>query len=560
MSFSQRISSHSTLEQRIPEGRPRRFSTIPAGRWELTVQLFKKILIAAFVFTGTLLGNLLTLGIPTLISRCSEMKKANVKQGIETLRVARLQSALKCGLSGNEKWRLKAAEVPLLQTLPNPTKEETYFFSKVAQLREAVAKLKPTQPDAVETLYKQFQRLAKDPTFIKVFRDLEPTDHPAVNFLKLIAAKFRSADVSNLLIQHAKEELGSVKPDQGAGFSIGKTGEALVEYRKKPSFKHNFLWAISHPFAWFHSCEGEWLHKKYDSHLSNPTYTVHQFDYTTQDRKKIRARFMAGPTPFNDPVYHKIFLKEGHELRYNIMDTAKAPEHAWIKKMDNASKESDGHLEHIVWGFATKEKQGYLEASELDPLIDKYEKALLNGCRTLDCPKRDNGVLIPQKFLSDPQIKEACRLTKSLLSHLDIDLTHKSGRHAALVAVDTMMAMGIMINYLESLKHVVEDETIDEDMRAIYIATACKQCFDRGPVYFSALMLFFRSLNNSSPLTEEEFYKIAGFPLFRAPLNEGREQIHGKFTVYEQFAKMFGTRMDTLSNYTKTYRAFLQTQ
>jgi len=528
----------------------------------------RKIFIALFVIAGTVVGNILTLGIPSFVSLYSNYNKKGVKEEIECRRIDHLYTALFCSLQGTDKWKVLNEEVPesaLTGNLLNPDKDTLFFINEVKDLRMSISKLhdsrveKEIDLDSVEGVYKKFQHLANNIRFMSVYRSLEPSDHPAVNFLKVLSAKFRSAEMTDLLIDHAKEKLGVVTPDQAAGYSIAKTGDALAGFRKEPSFAQNFFWAISHPTNWFHSCESKWLQKKYDSHESNPTYTVQEVEYTTKNQKTITARFTAGPTPFNDAAYQNIFLSNGHELRFNIMDTAKAEEHGWVTKMAQVANDSNGHLEHVVLGFVTKEKRGYLDATELDPLIDGYQEALLagNASRTIQDRKIDNGVMIPNHLLSDPQIQSACSHAKALVKGLKPDLSKKEARHAVLVAVDTMMALGTMINYLEGVKDLTEDKSVDEDMRAVYIAIACKQCYDRGPVYVAALQLFFRSLSQDTPLSSNEFYQIAGLPLFRAPLGEGREQQEKKFAVYEAFAKMLGSNTALLSKHTRAFRSSL---
>lgn len=499
----------------IQDARPplsRRFSKAPVGPWEKIVYLFKKILIVSLVWIGAILGNLLTLGIPTLVSLISRVQRKDLKASIKERQLQHLQPVLEYefysqGLEGSSK----------------------AFVEEVLQFQQEARQMR--SPRAI---YKKLQKLIKHNT--SVLHRLQ--EHPSIYFLKLLAAKFRSADVSDLLIEHAKEELGTIAPDQEEGYSIAKTGEALVAYRNKPSFKHNFFWAISHPSGWQHSWEAEWLHKKYDSHASNPTYTIFETDYTAKNGPKT-ARFIAGPTPFNDPVYYNLFLKGGHEVRYNIMDTSKRQERSWIGQMHQAAQDSS--VEHVVWGFATKEKRGYLEQTELAPLINRYEEGLLES-RSLDSP---TGVVVPD-HLSEEEIRAACALTKELFANAD--LSEKAARHAVLVAIDTMLSLGILIRYLEQ----VETAEKDPDLKAVYVAAACKQCFDRGPVYLSALLLFFRSLHSDAPLTQEEFYRIVGVPLFRAPLNEGREQMKDKFVVYEHLAK--NLNMKTLSEKTREYR------
>ncbi len=569
MSLSNKITSDLVVADGLPpmERPPARVSKTPSGPWEKTVQLTKKIFTGLLVVVSTLVLNSLFLFIPAGLSLYSNFNKKSVQAEVETRRIEHLHTALMRGLEGEGKWKRQASEITHEQLLgPAPKDEATdRFLAEVIELRDQISSLETSRKKgdvavgSVESVYKRLQKLAGDQQFMQVFRALEKVDHPAVNFLKLLSAKFRSANMSEVLVGHAKHELGEVTADKNGGYSVGKTAEVLASYREKPSFAKNFFWAISHPLGWYHSCESKWLQTQYDNNESNPTYTVQEVDYTTKGNKRLKVRFTAGPTPFNDDAYQKIFLREGRELRFNIMDTGKSEEHEWVRKMDEAAKSSNGHLEHVVLGFVTKEKRGYLESANLDTLIGGYQSALLDGnaCRSIQPRKVDNGVVIPEKLLSDEEIKGACSRAKALVRELNPDLTSKHARHAVLVVADTMMAMGTMVNYLEGLKRTIEDESIDEDMRAVFIAAACKQCYDRGPVYLASLMIFFRSLTDSSSLTKDEFYRIAGIPLFRAPVNEGREQQEGKFAVYEELAEMLGSRMDILAKHTRAFRSTL---
>lgn len=237
------------------------------GPWEKTVGVVKKIFLGTFVVLGTILGNIVTLGVPTILGCVSNFKKQGMKKEVEKRQIEHVGTVLFCGLRGEKKWQRQPNQVLMNRSslfdeirIDNRISEnQDYFIRQVVELRDQIYDLYKSQQNgevsvgSLGKIYKQFQKLVKNPKFMDVYHSLEPKDHSGVNFLKILAAKFRSADMSDLLIQHAQNELGTIIQDHPGGYTIGKTGEMLAEYREQPSFKHNLLWAISHPFAWYHA-------------------------------------------------------------------------------------------------------------------------------------------------------------------------------------------------------------------------------------------------------------------------------------------------------------------
>ncbi|MBX7067326.1 MAG: hypothetical protein K1X28_08855 [Parachlamydiales bacterium] len=532
--------------------------------------LVGKVARAILVGAIAIIGNLATLCIPLACKIIADLRKKDRKEEIEAKQVEHLYTALTIGLSGDEKWRQNSLKNSF-QWNPSLLAKEieakgigkedaAYFAEKVLKLRNAVYKLKlqlmngkKVEAGSVGKIFEKFQKYARIERFMQIFRTLEPKDCAPINFLKALAAKFHSADMEELLIQHAKEEIGPVEKDMEGGYSIGKLGEAMDICQRETRFRRDrwyqkIIWAITNPVAFYHSWESQARPDIYNSRESNPIQTIHSVEIPDGKGNMVLARFIAGPSPFNDPVYRKIFLKEGYELRFDIMDTCKKHEYPMVKKLDTIAKESNGHLEHVLFGFQSKKDLGYLNHTDVESLIDGYKDVVLDS-RALRDQETDHGVVIAKHQLSDAQIKAACDETKALMQELNPDLTNRKARHAVLVAVDTMMALGIIRNYFQKHQSVLKDPNIDPDMKSVYIATACKQCYDRGPVYLSTLMLFLRSLKSSAPLSEDEFYRIAGLPLFRAPLNEGREQLSPKSEVFHHLTQMLGSRLDLLSKH-----------
>lgn len=545
----------------------------PACVWGL-VGVIGKVARAVIVGCIAVIGNILTLGIPLACKFVADKKNKAVKEEIENNQIEHLYTALTIGLSGGDKWKMDSLNNSFqwnqtklakeIETFGIGREDAAYFAEKVLKLRDGIYVLKKqllngekAAPGSVEKVFDRFQKYARNPKFMNVFRALAQKDSAPANFLKVLAAKFHSPNMEGLVVQHAKVELGAIEADMEGGYSVGKVGEAIGGYQKETRFRRDrwyqkIIWAITNPVALYHSWESQARPDMYNSRESNPIHTVLSVKIPDGDGNFALARLVAGPSPFNDPVYRKIFLTEGHELRFDIMDTCKKHEYKMISKLDAMAKESKGHLEHVLYGFQSKADLGYLDHTDAVSLIDGYRDVLLDS-RTLRDQQSDHGVVIAKHQLSDEEIEAACDETLALVQELDPDLSDPKARHAVLVLVDTMMSLGIIRNYFRNHKELFKDPNIDPDMKALYIATACKQCFDRGPVYLSTLMLFLRSLSSSKPLNEDEFYRIAGLPLFRAPLNEGREQLSRKSEVFEALTQILGSRLDLLSKHTSRF-------
>lgn len=536
--------------------------------------LVGKVARAVIVGMIAVIGNAVTLGIPLACKVVSDWGKKERKKEIETREIEHLYTALTIGLSGEEKWCINSSKNSLqwddhslckeIESKGIAKEDALYFAKKVLKLRNAVYELKAglikgekVEVGSVEKVFEKYQKYARSERFMRIFSILESEDCKVINFLKALAVKFQSTNIEEILIQNAKEELGPVEKDLPDGYSIGKIGEAMLAHQDEIRFRRDrwyqkLIWAITNPVAFYHSWESLVLPDVYNSRDTNPFHAVHSIEINDAQGNKHLARLIAGPSPFNDPVFKKIFLKDAYELRFDIMDTNKKHEYSMIRNLEAIAQESNGHLEHVLFGFQIKKDRGYLNHDRIEPLIDGYEKILLDS-RSLRKYKSDHGVVIKKNHLSDEQIRAACEETKILMQELNPDLSDLGVRHAVLVAVDAMIALGIIQNYFKNHKEILTNPNIDPDLKSVYITAACKQCYDRGPVYLSAMMLFLRSLNSSEPLSDSEFYRIAGLSLFRAPLNEGREQQSQKAKVFFSLTQMLGARLDLLSKHTRRF-------
>lgn len=478
----------------------------------------------AIISIVAVLGNILTLGIPLACRLISDYRNRDKARAIENIQIDHLYTAVNDKGIGSLNWTIET----LAQELNHS--DGLYFAEEVIHLRNQVYLLKEKrenghlQPGSVEALYTTFQKLISDGRFLKIYREVEGQGSSAVRFIKALAQTFQTADVSGVLLDLAKEKLSGILPEKQS-YTIRDTGDILSAYHerttafRRDSALQKFFWAVAHPEVLFHSWESNSSPEHYNPRLSNPSYAVHHDSFQINGERR-SLRFLAGPTPFNDPVYREITSKSFPEVRFNIMDISKKHESVMIRNIEQVAEESNGYLKHALFGFVTKEKRGLLNPNTLNALIDGYKKALIS-----------------EELLSDEEMTTCCTLSQELIQEANptLDLRDVKTRHAALVIVDTMISLAILMK---------EKGQID-------VSLACKQCYDRGPVHFSALLLFVRSLRTAEPLTQDELYRIAGLPLLRAPLGEGREQLREKLAVYQKFTEILGSRTDLLSQYTR---------
>ncbi len=485
-----------------------------------------KVVRAAVIAIAALVGNVLTLGIPLAYRLISDARKAPRKEEVEMKMIQHL-----CSFD-----LPKAKLVEEIKGHSVGSEDAEYFASCVLHLNSQILNLKSKREVTVgsaASLHDEFKELAKEKRFIDIFNILEKQKSSSAKFLKNLAMTFYSTNVQSIVETHGKRKFKDIQPDMEKGYSIAQVGRALKKNREKGGFRKDTwykaaLWMITHPIQAYHSWESHARPDLYDSGKSNPTYMVEEIKM--KDGGVIRV--IAGPTPYNDPVHRHIWLRDCHELRFNNMDWSHTNEKHMVAAMQNVARLSDGHLKHVVLGFDAEEKKESLDQIELGALIDTYKKNLLK--------RATKGVVIPVDLLNSDEIGKACDAAKSLVKELKPDLTKKESRQAVLVIVDTMMALAILMKQQKLHKE-------------LHLSTACKQCFDRGPVYLLALRLFLRSFTTDQPLSKKEFYEIAGFPLFRAPLNEGRKQVNDKAIVFEELTQILGSHFDLLSKHTRLF-------
>lgn len=512
-------------------------NSVPSKTSFYARKAFMVTFVPFFVLLASIAGSTLTLGTPQICRLISRKNKSEVQQKIEERRKEYLLAITpQFSHMDNETLTNEFTQLGLKPDQVAP------FVKNVLEIYQGIPTL------SMERLYKKLQKLFSDPLFLEIIHSAP--NATAVRFLTQVAIQFRLAPMKDIMVEYGQKKIGQVEDptlDKVASVVANKTQETSFNQNR---WYHLLFWGISHPGAWYHALETVFLPESYDSNESNATYEIDRTNYVNKRGETVTARWIAGPTPFNDPVYAKAFLKDRHELRFNIMDTSKKGEYKMIKRMQEKADNSNGHLQHVIWGFDTKKKRGFLDANNIDDLLKGYEKTLMRDSRKTGSLSQDNGILIPEGLLSDSQIQKGCEIAKSLVTKLyGNKKLSKVDKMAILVTVDTMLALGILIQYLEKSK------TSD-----VTIAVACKQCFDRGPVYLAALQLFYRTLSSDKLFSDIEFYQLAGLPLFRSPLNEDRAPLHERMQVYQQVMQMIGDKVDVLAEHTKAFRDYLTQQ
>lgn len=533
-----------------------------------------KVARAAIILVGVVLANTITLGIPLIFRAIQWWNQRSIKQEIENQMATHLCTVLEPnvqdvvkesflnGNTENKKNFIKRISRQLRSDQPRFVAQNIVrFASYVDQLKHDLEIIQKQHQKGkvsiglVEALYEKFQAFAGSPTFVAIFKNLKSIEpnNELVEFLENLAERFYSANMKELLQAHVQERIEDLSSGDHK-YPIGKIGDVLKQERdrnlcfRKDGGLSCLFWGITHPQALYNSWTASSRPDLYRPGASNPTYVV---DEMTMDR--VQLKFIAGPTPYNDPIYKHFFLGSNYELRFDIMDTSHKNERHMIDEMQTVANESSKHSKHTVLGFAAEEKNAPMGETGVDDIINSYEEQLLSAKNNSAIGNaksiRENGMFIP--YLSVEEIRLACEKAKNLVNGLQIGsetLKDKHTKHAILVVVDTMIALGTLIKSVQAHK---------DKREPLYVATACKQCFDRGPVYLLALRLFVRSLEKTDGLSSEEVYQIAGLPLFRAPLNEGREQISRKEIVLEAFTQMLGNHTEALSEQTKALKGEL---
>ncbi len=434
------------------------------GQW-----VARAAIIAGIAF-AVLVGNILTLGTPLICRLISDYSKKDLRMEIARRQIEHLRTA--------------QLDEKSLEGI------EDHFAKRVLYLKDQIRACH-VQKDSVEKLYQTFQGFAKDEKFMRVFHDLGR--HPAVQFLKDLSVKFRSAPMEDQIIDHARSRYRYVgkRTLEGTAAILRKDQEELGFRRKG---LNSVFWALAHPDCWVHSLDSILFPHAYNSQQSNPTYCAHKMQYLGK-----QVEFIIGSTPFNDPVYSEIFSKCGREIRFNVMDWSEGHERGWIEKMQRIADQSEG-LDHIAMGFSKRE---FLKS---DAFINAYRDALLK-----------------QKIpMSNDEIRLLSEEIKGMFK--DVDSQDRLTKHAILIAFDALMGA-------KMIHKKVQEEDSEEPLQ---IAIACKQCFDRGPIYFAAILYFLKN----GEMDDTTFYLLAGLPMFRAPLSENRKQFDDRFRVYERFTQV----------------------
>jgi hypothetical protein len=99
-------------------------------------------------------------------------------------------------------------------------------------------------------------------------------------------------------------------------------------------------------------------------------------------------------------------------------------------------------------------------------------------------------------------------------------------------------------------------EKLDQDLILSRSSGACKQDIDRAIAENVAERVFFRMMKDSSPMSKEEFYSIAGAVLARAYIVEGRQIQLKRYEILSDLLHFVGSaeNMKKLSNHLQRFR------
>lgn len=509
-----------------------------------------------------------------------------LRNAIESSRMAKLREALHLGLSGPEKGKKQGQEslsairtddqvfftmTRLFSELHDPESWENCktFVNRILRLRDRIEK----RGDSVEKIRVELSRILKD----SIYQKLKDEDSPLINFLQILCIKLYSADGSGAFRQYAKD-VGLIYPEK---HKLKDLSSVMTKQLNK-FFSHNrnnlgrqICWGISNPKAVIHSIYSNitrfnWA-RKYNSHQKNPSLIGHTLSYGDKS-----VRFVWGPGFTGDeivehgllPAYKKFDIRE---LRFNHQDTHNNAEFHRIQDGFAITSKFgyEGRLDHVLLGFDTKAKNRAFQSVEtIKQFINSYRQILSTDVRTP--PKHQNktgsGVYIPRDLLKDHELSRIFDLLENLFHQMKIDslLQETKSRdltiRAMLMVFDAAISSAIVHKHLQKLPEKQIDPSIDEDLQTNIVTSACKQGIDRAAGQANALRLAHRAFSNQAPLTQEEFAEISGSTLGRARLVEGRNILHSRYLVFDAFLNLISKNETVFHQTMQDLRDFLDSQ
>lgn len=445
------------------------------------------------------------------------------------------------------------------------------YIDRVFDIKEAIFTGK--DPDAIRSMIHEAMSTA-------VYQQLKNhTQNPAIEILQVLAVRDLCTDGRGALLNYGRKVLGELPKEE---FSWGELA-TLLDHQAGDclAFQRNgigstIIWGIAHPFEALHCTESSWFPLEFNGHQGNPNFSGYDFQLNVDGEEK-EMHFYYGPGPTGDLLYNDGVLiwmdKQGvsvHELRQNFQNMHHEPEAMRIFEMLRYEQEHPDSMRLLSTSFDTEAMdmpQSFI-TSPFTPqafmlLYAKYtmsELGIDDTARSIDeitddktrhvegDHREDNGYYVGKKVMSSLHFKDAIKTSEKIY----VDLQEKgvrdqiAGAHShwsnlmALgekgkqrlgrmmqLGTHAVVSVGAVVSSLneicgkEELEQVFEDK-LHQDMVASRVSGACKQDIDRAVVENVALRLYFRLLNDPSPLTKDEIYSIVGAVIGRARIVEGR--------------------------------------
>ena len=495
--------------------------------------------------------------LPTISLICrgiSYLSKKNIQQEVVDAQMEHLKVAFDCVLrdrtfmpaqSSTEITGERLTEEYVYKELIGEGVSETRskdFSQKVIQLRNEVLALTREGADvrSVKRMYSKFQALAQNKLFRQVYKQIKDKDLACVNFLKILAMKFRTAPVGEIIGGYASENMpkarGRYTPAELGNVTHRHQGRIFGFKRSKPH--QAAFWVYAYPDRFAGSVTSNRTPQLYNNMEANNAASFMELEC-----HGVPVSIVAQPTLAIDPVFELIGADAADQIVVNLLDNCKSFEARWIQDLDSSTEET--RTDHMLFGFATKKKGSLMAANSVPALLNDYRTAIKSGGRSVDgCTKV--GTYVSSDLLTDTEIDESFKQAVALLpSNIKLNTRKKQ---AILALADAML---IFKRIVKKTKGMSGSPDIDRNMRGLTVSIGCKQCQDRGPILMEAVMLLLKAYESKGrELTRDEFYQIASVVL-RAEINDGRLQLQEKAEVLEELFTLMGRDIGRISSCTQ---------
>ncbi|MBS0652577.1 MAG: hypothetical protein JSR39_03525 [Verrucomicrobia bacterium] len=445
------------------------------------------------------------------------------------------------------------------------------FVERVFAIREAIIAEK--DPDSIRSMIHEAMST-------RVYQQLKTRiQNPAIEILQVLAVRNLCTDGRAALQNYGRKVLGELDKEEFswgelAAFLDRQAGDSLAFQRN--SVGSTILWGLAHPFEALHCTESSWFPLEFNSHQGNPNFYGYDFQLNIGGEHK-EMQFYYGPGPTGDLLYNDGVLiwmdKQGvavHELRQNFQNMHHSAEAMRIFEMLRYEQAHPDSLRLLSTSFDTEamEMPKSFIPSPFTPqafmlLYAKYvmsEEGISDTSQSIDeitddasrhvegDHREDNGYYVGGKVMTSLHFKDAIKTSEKIYVDLQAkavqdQIAHGHSHWSSLMELGEkgkqrlgkMMQLGthavVSVGAVaSSLKEIcskqeleqVFDDKLHQDLVASRVSGACKQDIDRAVVENVSLRLFFRLLNDDTPLTKEEVYSIVGAVIGRARIVEGR--------------------------------------